>query len=133
MTPKLTGKDCAREAADLLDAAINPDPSNRSYLCRASHYGEVVALTVLADTIAEYKNLLAEKDQRIEDLMQVKPGNGWWIPHDGGPCPVPGDRRVYCLQRDGTIFGPEIAWAVVWYYDDPDSDIIAYHPIEESK
>jgi hypothetical protein len=39
-----------------------------------------------------------------------------WLPHDGGPCPVPLDSCVTIMIRDGTITKWPRAGAVIWKY-----------------
>ncbi len=59
-----------------------------------------------------------------------------WLPHDGGPCPVPLDSRPGVMFRDGEIVPPGEFTAGPWRWDRPlksvarreSRDIIAYRP-----
>jgi hypothetical protein len=59
-----------------------------------------------------------------------------WLPHTGGPCPVPLDSRPGVMFRDGEIAGRDFA---AWHWDwkhsanqDAPDDIIAYLPEPEN-
>lgn len=50
-----------------------------------------------------------------------------WKPHDGGPCPVPGETLVSLLLRNGDRFRcGSRAKRLAWEHDGDPYDIIAY-------
>lgn len=49
-----------------------------------------------------------------------------WIPHDGGPCPVPHETDVIIKTNELSAWGPHFAKHLAWDHMDEPGDIIAY-------
>lgn len=69
----------------------------------------------------------------LDGWAVVEADSEGWIKHDGGECPLPDGASHKVKFRSGCIGGDDSPETWAWGHDGVGDDIIAYHPILDSK
>lgn len=90
---------------------------------------DILNLSNVEKMTGEICKLISYETEELRALvMQSTPEEQGWHPHNGGPCPVDGERWVRVRLREGSIYENRVRH-FRWNDEDDEGDIIHFHPI----